>query len=1011
MIPQIDKRTASDVATNLRALIKTYAPEWKGAGTPGDFGDALVQIFARYAEIVIERLNRAPEKNMLAYLDMLGAALQPPQPARVPLAFSLAVGSTADAVVPARTQVAGAPAEGETAPVVFETERELVVVAATLDKIFVRDPRSDSFKDFSPSAPMAEDRRAFSAPIADGVQAFRGTTRLDHSLYIGLEDDLYGRSDLRELHFDFTMGPGPPPSDDRSVQWSIVGRADEAQITPKDDGTAGLKRTGRISFSDPPALPRQRVNGQPSHWLRCQLTTPIAWGNEAAVGRVRASQIPAMSGLRVSAVFKGQHVPLDHAFANAATLDATKDFLPFGERPRLGDALYLSAGDAFSLAGAQVTLTISFSDGNFAQGRPRLEWEYWDGGRWEKVLAFTDETAALTKSGKVTFTLGGHPAMIAVGGTDGYWIRLRIAGGHYGVDAKYEPIDPSDYAKGYKYTPPTLAPPSIASIMVDYIASIMVDYEVTVGDKGLLRVRTCNDFEYEILGTGQPLFRPTADQHPTLYFGFALLGDRRDFPNRPVSLFLGLDEPRVDTPPDNPKASKPARLVWECWVGGEWRRPGLRDDTRDLTHSGVLEFLAPAGFAPRCEFGVDKRYWLRCRWEAGDFAFAPRLRRIVLNAVMAEQASTILDETLGSSDGSQSQRFATARRPILHGGGELWVREPDLPAGKERDALSAATGDDAVAVVRDVARRTAEIWVRWQEVPDFYGSGPRDRHYVLDHMSGTAAFGDGANGLIPPVGAGNLRLRHYRTGGGGAGNRDAHTIAQLTTTIPYIASVTNPEPARGGADAETLDALLKRAPRAIRHGDRAVTIEDFEDLATLASPEVARAKCVPLYDLSVDPDAASERPGTVSVIIVPRSDEAKPLPSLALRERVVAYLEARCPPVVDLRVVAADYLKVDVKAEVALTTIDRASEVHSGIVAALRRFLHPLTGGFAGTGWDFGRSPQISDLVQVIGAIPGVDHIRSLTAQATSERGNDKSTARSLCYAGALDITVTAVAP
>ena len=82
-------------------------------------------------------------------LDMLGAALRPPEPARVPLAFSLVSGSTSDAVVPARTQVAAASTESQSAPVIFETERELVVIAASLDKIFVRQARIDSFADLS----------------------------------------------------------------------------------------------------------------------------------------------------------------------------------------------------------------------------------------------------------------------------------------------------------------------------------------------------------------------------------------------------------------------------------------------------------------------------------------------------------------------------------------------------------------------------------------------------------------------------------------------------------------------------------------------------------------------------------------------------------------------------------------------------------------------------------------------------------------------------------------------
>ena len=155
--PRIDARTAADVDSSFASCSRSMRPaedgvlppKWEGGA--GDFGDALVRIFARYGEIVIERLNRTPDKNLLAYLDLLGIALLPPQPARVPLTFSPAAGSAADGVVPAATQVAAPPAEGDTAPLIFETERELVVIAAVLDKIFVRDPGSDNFADLSTS--------------------------------------------------------------------------------------------------------------------------------------------------------------------------------------------------------------------------------------------------------------------------------------------------------------------------------------------------------------------------------------------------------------------------------------------------------------------------------------------------------------------------------------------------------------------------------------------------------------------------------------------------------------------------------------------------------------------------------------------------------------------------------------------------------------------------------------------------------------------------------------------
>ena len=109
--PKIDSRGAAEVADRVRDLLARFAPEWKrNANDP--LASALIAIFARYAEIVIQRLNQAPQKNFMAFLDLLGASLAPPQPARVPVTFSLAAGAASDSAVPAGTQVAAPPGDG-----------------------------------------------------------------------------------------------------------------------------------------------------------------------------------------------------------------------------------------------------------------------------------------------------------------------------------------------------------------------------------------------------------------------------------------------------------------------------------------------------------------------------------------------------------------------------------------------------------------------------------------------------------------------------------------------------------------------------------------------------------------------------------------------------------------------------------------------------------------------------------------------------------------------------------
>ncbi|WP_421658674.1 hypothetical protein [Leptothermofonsia sp. ETS-13] len=58
-----------------------------------DAGWALIRIFSHLAMMVRDRLNQVSDKNFLAFLDLIGTQILPPQPARVPLTFYLAEGS------------------------------------------------------------------------------------------------------------------------------------------------------------------------------------------------------------------------------------------------------------------------------------------------------------------------------------------------------------------------------------------------------------------------------------------------------------------------------------------------------------------------------------------------------------------------------------------------------------------------------------------------------------------------------------------------------------------------------------------------------------------------------------------------------------------------------------------------------------------------------------------------------------------------------------------------------
>src|SRR5258708_4918843 len=100
-VPRIDSRTSDEVVQQILKLLLSYSGASQ-ADPQGVFSadkgarSALIEIFGRFAELIIERLNQVPGKNLLAFLDLIGASLLPPQPARVPLTFLLANGSTVD---------------------------------------------------------------------------------------------------------------------------------------------------------------------------------------------------------------------------------------------------------------------------------------------------------------------------------------------------------------------------------------------------------------------------------------------------------------------------------------------------------------------------------------------------------------------------------------------------------------------------------------------------------------------------------------------------------------------------------------------------------------------------------------------------------------------------------------------------------------------------------------------------------------------------------------------------
>lgn len=143
----------------------------------------------------------------------------------------------------------------------------------------------------------------------------------------------------------------------------------------------------------------------------------------------------------------------------------------------------------------------------------------------------------------------------------------------------------------------------------------------------------------------------------------------------------------------------------------------------------------------------------------------------------------------------------------------------------------------------------------WAQVDYLVDSDPGDlvfSTYTDESGASWVSFGDGLNGAIPNI---NLTVyATYRVGGGQVGNITAGQIQSMGTTldnkqldgvdisvdangIPMTSIMSN------GSDPETNDQIRANAPRAFRTQGRAVTLQDFIDIA-LAVPGVLRANAL-----------------------------------------------------------------------------------------------------------------------------------------------------------------------
>ena len=1078
--PKIDERKFSDLVKILKDMVPRYTPEWEGSDQK-DPGVGLLDIFSFITETILNRFNQVPEKNFVAFLDMLEIKLLPAQPSRVPVTFKLAQGTDKDILIPSRTQAAADKTE-EHDEIPFETEKNLLATMSSLKEIMSVDPFRDAIYVHT------QDVVSGDGGVLEKQTAFRifcGTDQQEHSIYLG-HKDLFNIKSKASIFLEITLPSGTEIGNSSLILlWEYWGEDKEMKkdrwisFQVEEDTTDGLRQGGRISLfktmegeiketnisdifksTSRTEIKDESIKDIKTRWVRCSLKSALTgdlcsklltldtifiktspaepippeagFFNDVALDWTQVTIetkvvecpdttpeilitavvdthglcVDSVEGFRqgdkveflkddillgTGSIFRVSKNTTSQSQRLTVTLDSpltiteigegstvrltikTTRVYPFGTQPKLYDGFAVGSKEAFSKKGAKLTLSFSLalvdttSPGLSPRPDPRLAWEYWNGTGWQALTILKDDSDRFMKEGDteaIEFICPDDIGETELNGQKNYWIRARIIGGDYGRD-QYTLGANNVIRVERKYSLPI-----IRDLKIGYSFEIKKELQYCLTYNNLdFQDRTS---ESKTKGAVFQPFVPIEDGNLNFY-----LGVDKPLAGGPIRIFFDASELPYS------EETKP-EMAWNCWNGTAWKILDHLDETEGLIAQGHLELVGPSGFADKLMFDRPL-YWIQGSLTKGKYECLPKVHGIYPNTTWAMQAKTIKDEIIGSSDGEPHQILTFANVPILEGE-EVRVRE--VLTEEERQLLIESSGEEAIYEIKDEKGEVIETWVLWAEVSDFFDSNPKSRHYTMDRAHGEIGFGDGIKGMIPPADDNNIKAFSYQTGGGAQGNIKLGEIKSLKSAVAGVDKASNFVAADGGANTATLDEMLEIGPAQISHRNRAVTIEDFEWLAKQAARRVVKAKCLPNTN-----NKKQKEIGWVTVIIVPDSREDKPFPSLSLRRKVKQYLEAHSANTLSsaqhIYIDGPSYIEIGVSADVFIASIDFVSIVAREVRAKLDAFLHPLTGGTEGKGWDFGRSIPASDIYALLEGIEGVDHVENVQFTYNGTSGDD----------------------
>lgn len=795
-LPKLDDRSFEDIRLEAIRNITKYCPEWTNHNI-SDPGITLVELFSAMSEMTNYRLNRVPEKNYIAFLDMIGVVPRYPIGATSRVLFGISDNYEYDTQEksPIRIPQYTILSTNDDEPILFETLEEHNIFNLKFSDVFSKTYDNKADKSYiTTHIDKIKNQEAFlpfeqkikeASQIAIYIYSSELSSLKNHS-----KTTIIFRLPTSIEHFNYNNEIDFL----KKQQWQYYnGEWCELNILDVnikvDDKDAHILQ---VSFDGENDITEENFeNFGKNFYIRCIFKEAHIWFKNFSLYEISIASNSKDDGI----------VP-DGCYYRGLELDLNSDILPFGEEPNINENIseeifYIKCDEAFCKQNTRVKISFMHSQNNTYDKSIgyslQINWYYTSGNKEFNDLNLIQNTINnFTKNGIIEFDTPKNFKKSIINGIEGYWLKAKIITGNYG--SKQEVTYDSDGQIDRVKSTQTLKPPKLRSVKINY-SQDRIDLKNAI---------SYNNYTYEKLTfqshIATSLFKENFTKENALYFQFnSYISD--------TYFNIYFDIGKIEKLNLN---AKERVISWEILKNSEWVKLVYEDDTDYLTKSGEIRFIIPN--MERLEiFEVDNHkrdgMWIRAVVNFSTLQNMLPIQKVLLNTIQVAQQETIYDENLGTSIGLPYIKLKLnyqnlTKAPIIY------------------------VGDDEYKVTKR-----------------FIDNDANSKIFRFNPVVGEIEFGDNKYGKIPTLNE-KIYAKKYSITQGSKGNIPKCKINTLRTSISYVESVTNIVDASGGRDGDDIESIKKYAPSIFKSRDRAVTQEDYEAIAKEYSSSIIDVKCI-----------------------------------------------------------------------------------------------------------------------------------------------------------------------